>query len=153
MWFEHFFLKSANCSNQVSSLFFLSILMNSAYSYNVKEKYPKKSCRLTLQDPDTFSQWESIMLSTSWEVGGSFQKLYFVRDLTTMPITVVFAIYVQTVILLANQLVYHTLWAETEFYSLNSIDIKFILSNFTVYFIFSKYFFLHVFATNFLVHV
>lgn len=151
MWFEHFFLKSANCSNQVSSLFFLSILMNSAYSYNVKEKYPKKSCRLTLQDPDTFSQWESIMLSTSWEVGGSFQKLYFLRDLTTIPITVVFAMSCANINSLSKSISVH--YEQKQFYSLNSIDIKFILSNFTVYFILSKYFFLHVFATNFLVHV
>lgn len=94
MWFGQFiFKKSANCSNQVSSYFFLSILMNSAYSYIVtsKRKISQKVIQIDTARSQYFSQWESIMLSTSWEVGGPFQKLYFVRDLTTIPIKVVFA--------------------------------------------------------------
>lgn len=56
-----------------------------------KRKISQKVMQIDTARSRYFSQWESIMLSTSWEVGGSFQKLYFVRDLTTIPITVVFA--------------------------------------------------------------
>lgn len=85
------YLKSANCSNQVSSLFFSVNFDEFCLFLYCKRKISQKVIQIDTARSRYFSQWESIMLSTSWEVGGPFQKLYFVRDLTTIPIKVVFA--------------------------------------------------------------